>query len=173
MLLTIRTMFDILLHKQGEIDMSDRGTVTLTAVCSDGMEVKALLKLIETVNLYGLEEDNGAQAVDIGYIDSSTWLVIARMSECNGIVTHKLADALDNDFKFKNPREVSILVWLESMQDFYDVWEGMPGEELKKYEENSEEPPTERAAKWDKLREQVCKWYSLEEFLEIPENMLV
>lgn len=152
--------------------MSDRGRLELTAVCSGAMEVKALMELIETIDPYGLEED-GAQVADIGYIDSSTWLVIAYMSECNGINIHKLADALDNDFKFKNPREVSIGIWQESMQDYYDVWEGMPGEELKKYEENFDEPPTERAAKWNKLREQVCKWYSLEEFLEIPENMLV
>lgn len=146
--------------------MSDIGSIALKAFCQDGLDARAVVELVESLG----EVKEGAR---VGVVDPSHWLVEAELDELNGEVFGKLTTALREQIKFIKPCKVSIEIWLVSMQDFYDVWEGTAGEELTKSEESYSEPPTERATKWTKTEEQVCKWYSLEEFLEIPENMLV
>lgn len=165
MSLTVCIMFDILLHKGGEIDMSDRGSITLKAFCQDGLDARAVVELVESLG----EVKEGAR---VGVVDPNPWLVEATIDECDGENFEKLTNGF-REIKFVGPCKVSVEIWQESMQDFYDIFEGTAGEELTKSEESYSEPPTERAAKWTKTEEQVLKWYTFEEFKDIPENMLV
>ena len=144
----------------------DMGHTSLRAMCSTGLEASIIVDLAEAAGIAG--EDSR-----VGFFEGS-WIVCAGGQDDPGLKGFKELKAKFTEKERCWKAELSYDT--ESSLPWYYVTEIEDGE-VREFEENYDDTNSflqknERAGWWKAQEEAVDKWYTFEEFKEIPEDLL-